>query len=76
MIDSKKVKALREEKGYTVRVLSALVSDTTGKTVSVQAIEKVERGELDLSVEKTAALASVLGVGIGDILLPLESAVA
>jgi len=76
MIDGKAVRRLREQRGESLRVLAARVSDLSGRTVSAQALERVEAEEYDLSVERTAALAAALGVGISDILLPFESAVA
>lgn len=76
MIDGQKVRALREERGLTLRTLAAMTSDIHGKTISFQAIGQIEAGEYEPNVARTAALAAALGVGIGDILTPLESAVA
>lgn len=72
MIDGDTVRRLRKERGYSLRVLAALVTDRTGSTVSHQALHAIEEGGADLSLTRTVALASALGVGISDILLPHE----
>lgn len=68
-LDGARIRQIREERGLSLRVLSAMVKDVTGVTVSAQGIWQAEEGTRPLSVEKSVALATTLGVGISDIVM-------
>ena len=69
MLDREKIKELREGLGWTQAVLAAHWSDAHGSTVSARVVSTVEAGYYTPSLDRVAALAAVLGVGLSDLVI-------
>lgn len=67
--NGQRVRELRIAANLSHAVLAAMIADRCGQGVSRQALEQVEEGKKDLSLQKTAALANALGVRVSDITL-------
>lgn len=70
MIDGKKIRKLREDKGWSLRVLAAQVSDADGHTCTHAAIQAVEQTGRGVGLDRLIIIAQLLGVTLDDLVRP------
>lgn len=66
-VDLKRILEIKAARGFTFRGLAAMVSERSTRGVSWQMLESFMAGKSSMNVEHVAALASVLGVSISEI---------
>lgn len=67
MLDGKAIKAQREKRRLSLRMLAARMEDLSGHSISHETLRRVEEEEFDLSYGKCQYLALALGVALSEI---------